>query len=110
MRGLPAGAGAYRAYSVSRPIRRWKTSDLFATVRHYRVTKVSPGLALAVGANSRQGRGDGPGIEWLADRLRLLDRGRGRRGSRVLVHIRLHLARGEREAVCRRAAGEVHLS
>src|SRR5262245_42676252 len=89
MRGFPAGAGAYRAYSVSSPIRRWNTSDLFATVGHYRVAKVCLGLALAVRANPRQGCGNSPRIERFADRLWLVGRGHGgRRGSRILVHVR----------------------
>ena len=52
---LPGGGGMKIAYSVSSPTRRWKTSGLFATVRHYRIAKIGFGLTLAVGADGRQG-------------------------------------------------------
>jgi len=68
------------AYSVSSPIRRWNTSDLFATVRHYRITKVGFGLTLAVGADSRQGLGNRVPVErraeWLLGSSGTVDGGR----------------------------------
>jgi hypothetical protein len=68
-RELPPGADASNAYSVSSPTRRWNTSGLFATVRHYRVAKISFCLALAVRANSGKRRGQCSRIERVTNGL-----------------------------------------
>lgn len=46
--------GIHSAYSVSRPMRRWNTSGLFATARYYRVAQVLAGLLLAVSTHLGQ--------------------------------------------------------
>src|SRR3954454_16637018 len=84
------------AYSVSRPTRRWKTSGLLATVRHYRVAQIGFGLSLAVGSNSGQSGRQRPRVDRRADRLMTRRRrGIGGRRGLVLVHFRDIRTRGE---------------